>query len=79
MPILDVETLLAHEAFVRRITRALVRDEHEADDVVQATFLAALERPPRTGTNVRGWLAGVARNVARRLCSQDPSPICAPE
>ncbi len=66
MPVLDVETLLAHEAFVRRITRALVRDEHEADDVVQATFLAALERPPRTGTNVRGWLAGVARNIARR-------------
>ena len=31
MPILDVETLLAHEAFVRRITRALVhRDGGQA-------------------------------------------------
>jgi len=66
MAVLDVETLLAHEAFVRRITRALVRDEHDADDVVQDTFVAALERPPRAGVDLRGWLAAVARNLARR-------------
>ena len=56
-----------HAGFVRRLARSLVRDESRADDVVQETWLAALEEPPRsTGDGLRGWLATVARNLARK-------------
>jgi RNA polymerase sigma-70 factor (ECF subfamily) len=66
-PALDVETLLAHEPFVRALARSLVYDENEADDVVQQTMVAALEHPPReSGGGLRGWFAAVARNVVRQ-------------
>lgn len=56
-----------HAGFVRRLARGLVRDEARADDLAQATWLAALEEPPRsTGDGLRGWLATVARNLARK-------------
>src|SRR5262245_45123387 len=60
------DELLSHVGFVTRLARGLVRDANVADDVVQQTWLAALQRPPRA-SNVRHWLATVARNVARKL------------
>ncbi|MHC5021507.1 MAG: sigma-70 family RNA polymerase sigma factor [Planctomycetota bacterium] len=57
--------LLAHWPFVRALARRLVH-ESDADDVAQETMLTALERPPRAGGSLRGWLAAVARNVARQ-------------
>jgi RNA polymerase sigma-70 factor (ECF subfamily) len=64
-PLPTPETLLEHRAFARAIARALVRDEHEAEDVAQESVLAALARPP-AGDNVRGWFGAVARNLALR-------------
>ncbi|HKB14721.1 MAG TPA: sigma-70 family RNA polymerase sigma factor, partial [Planctomycetota bacterium] len=58
------ETLLEHGPFVRRIARSLLFDEHRVDDVVQETWLAALERPPRTA--IRAWLGTVVRNFSLR-------------
>ncbi len=58
------ETLLEHGPFVRRIARSLLFDEHRVDDVVQETWLAALERPPRKA--LRGWLGTVVRNFSLR-------------
>ena len=64
---IDVETLLAHEGFVRGLARRLVRDDDEADDVVQQTWVAALARPPRADERgLRGWFTTVVRNVVRQ-------------
>ena len=61
---LNPESLLAHADFVRALARSLVLDEHRADDVVQETWLAALQRPPGFGGNLRSWLGTVVRNFA---------------
>jgi len=60
------EALLEHAGFIRSLARTLVRDESVADDVVQQTYLAALQNPPAHTSNLRGWLAKVARNFAFR-------------
>lgn len=59
----DPERLLAHADFVRSVAIALLRDSHAAEDVVQETFVAALRSGPDRGS-LRGWLGGVARNLA---------------
>jgi RNA polymerase sigma-70 factor (ECF subfamily) len=59
-----VETLLAERAWVRALARRLVADDATADDVVQQTWLAALESPPRDSSALRGWLSRVVRNAA---------------
>lgn len=61
------EALLEHARFVRGLARALAGGAASAEDVEQETWLAALSRPPRSGRSLRGWLATVARNVARRM------------
>ncbi len=59
------EDLLArHAAALRALARGLLRDEHAADDVVQETWLAALERPPRSRERLAGWLRQVTRSHA---------------
>ncbi len=60
-----IETLLAHQGSVRALAHSLVRDVHRADDLVQDTWVRALERPPTRRETARGWLAAVARNLAR--------------
>jgi RNA polymerase sigma-70 factor (ECF subfamily) len=62
-PSLDV--LLANAGWMRRLARRLARDEGEAEDLVQETWLAALRRgtgdePPAS------WLARVLRNLASK-------------
>jgi RNA polymerase sigma factor (sigma-70 family) len=59
-----VEELLVHTEGVRRLALSLVRCESAADDLVQQTFLAALEHPPKEQGATRGWLARVMRNIA---------------
>ena len=54
-----------HTAFLRRLARGLVRDEARADDLVQDTLVAALERPPRDDSSPRAWLATVLRRRAK--------------
>ena len=62
-----LDDLLTHASFVRAVARAAVRGDADVDDVVQATWLAAVEIGPRHGGSPRGWLATVARNAARGL------------
>ncbi|HKB17191.1 MAG TPA: sigma-70 family RNA polymerase sigma factor, partial [Planctomycetota bacterium] len=66
----DPETLLTHGDFVRALARSLL-DEHRAEDVVQQTWVAALERPPRAPGRLRAWLAIVARNFAARAARSE--------
>ena len=59
---LDVDSIGAQDEWLRRLARGLVRDEHEADDLVQETLLVALEKAPMEVGEPRGWLAGVMRH-----------------
>jgi RNA polymerase sigma-70 factor (ECF subfamily) len=61
------EALLAQVEWVRHLARTLVAGEERADDVAQEAWLAALQRPPAHGRNVRAWLAIVTRNIARKF------------
>ncbi|MEM1451847.1 MAG: sigma-70 family RNA polymerase sigma factor [Planctomycetota bacterium] len=65
------DALLAHADWMRALAVRLVRDPDRADDVVQQSFVAALERPPRHAENVRGWLGRVVTNRARQMGRTD--------
>lgn len=55
-----------HERFLWALSYRLTGSAADADDIVQETFVRALERPPaRTGEPVRPWLARVALNLGR--------------
>lgn len=53
---------------VYRFARSLTRDESDAEDVVQETYLRAFRSWTtfQTGTDVRRWLFTIARNVFLR-------------
>lgn len=55
-----------HVDFVRNLAARLAADGHDADDVAQETFLRAIECPPESRENVRGWLARVLVNFLRQ-------------
>ena len=73
----------AHQATVRWYLVRCVRDPATADDLAQEVFLAAYQNLAtcRSTTSLRGWLLGIARNLAiqhirtearRRLREQGP-------
>ena len=53
-----------------QVARHLVRDAHTAEDLVQQTFVAALEEHGTWDATrpVVPWLAGILANRARRVC-----------
>ncbi len=64
-PASRVEELFEHTEWVRALTLRLCRDDAEADDLAQETWLRAVICSD--GARVaRAWLSGVARNVAAR-------------
>lgn len=65
------ESLLSHGVFLRGLARSLLRDEHHAEDVVQRTWQAALEKPPREEGSLRAWLARCTRNFAVEMRRKD--------
>lgn len=68
---LQTDELLAHAGWVRSLARRLVADQASADDLVQETWLRALQSPPKSGHSTSGWLARVAQNVRRRQWRTD--------
>jgi len=70
-PPLDPEVLLSYTPYVRALARELVFDASLARDVEQETWLAALQQAPRDPDAARGWLAAVARNLARKALRSD--------
>src|SRR5438034_363306 len=62
-----VATIAAQSAALRSMVRALIADDATADDVVQETWLAAMEYPERPGFAPGAWLRGIARNIVRHM------------
>lgn len=59
-----------HAASLRRLARRLVRDPHDADDVLQETWLRAMQSPPRSAHRIGSWLETILSNVVRRRARQ---------
>jgi RNA polymerase sigma-70 factor (ECF subfamily) len=68
---LAIESLLAESKWVGGLALSLVGDSHEAEDLAQDVWLAALRRTPNRHDSPRPWLATVARNAARMLRRSD--------
>ncbi len=83
----DVEQLLRHARWVRALACRLVADPGRADDIVQDTWVAALEHGPREEHSIRAWLGRVVANFAfqqrrsegartrREHCVASPEPL----
>ncbi len=61
---LEIEDLLVHGAWLRKLASSLVVSDGDAEDLVQETWLAALVRGPAQREQARAWLARVLRNKA---------------
>lgn len=61
----DPELLLAQASWLRALAARLARDPHAAEDLVQDTWLAALEGPRQPVRSWKDWLGGVLANRAR--------------
>ncbi len=83
-------SLLRHRDFVRAVARHLIADDHQRDDVEQETWLAAIERPPRserptawlrsTVKRVSGkWFRGEGRRRAREMAAGPRDPVPSPQ
>jgi len=59
------ELLLEHASWATALARRLV-GESAAEDLVQETWLAALQSPPRNDRPLRPWLGTVLGNFARK-------------
>ncbi|MFO0985482.1 MAG: sigma-70 family RNA polymerase sigma factor [Planctomycetota bacterium] len=62
----SIDGLLAHEHLIRALARELLHDEQSVDDVVQDTWLVAIQREPARSESLASWLARIARNFALR-------------
>ncbi len=61
---LPPEAFARHAAALRALARTLLRDPADVEDVVQETWIAALESPPAKLEALGGWLATVLRRRA---------------
>ncbi len=61
---LPVTEIVAQQRFLRSVARQLVRDAATADDVVQESYLRAIEEPHARPRSVRAWLGRVVANLA---------------
>jgi RNA polymerase sigma factor (sigma-70 family) len=59
------EQLMVEMGWVRRLARALVHDDNEADDVAQETWIVAAAQQPDEDRPLQPWLARVVRNLVR--------------
>ncbi|MBX9627294.1 MAG: sigma-70 family RNA polymerase sigma factor, partial [Gemmataceae bacterium] len=61
-----------HGPMVRAVCRRALRDQHLADDAVQATFVVLARRAGavRWKESLAGWLFEVARRVSRKAAVQ---------
>ncbi len=60
---ISIEALLGYQDWIQGLAQSLVGKGESAADVVQDTWMTALERPPRDAGNLKSWLASVARHA----------------
>ena len=62
-----VDLIEAYHAYVYTIVSEIVCNSHDAEDVVQETFVNAYRGLPqlKDGAKFKSWLAEIARNCAR--------------
>jgi RNA polymerase sigma factor (sigma-70 family) len=60
----DLEALLAHSRWVRKLAKVLAQGAEFADDTEQDAWRIALERPPAHGSNLHSWWSSVVRSAA---------------
>ncbi len=58
----DWDAMLREVGWLRQLAMHLAKNEEEAEELVQETWLAALRRPPTIGSSLRPWLATVLRH-----------------
>ena len=63
-PAPTLDSLLKDTTWLRGLARALV-GERDAEDLVQDTWVRALQAGPRSASAARSWMRTVARNLAR--------------
>jgi RNA polymerase sigma-70 factor (ECF subfamily) len=61
----DVAKLLEHAAALRALARRLAASDEQADDLVQETWIIALQHLPRAFEDPGRWLSSVLRNRHR--------------
>ena len=61
----ELERLMSQLSWLKRLAIALVRDESDANDLVQETWLIAAEHAPTDGRPLKPWLSRVALNLVR--------------
>lgn len=61
----ELERLMAELSWLKRLAVALVRNESDANDLVQETWLVAAEHAPTDGRPLKPWLSRVALNLVR--------------
>lgn len=60
-----LEATLPHLDTVYRVARRMTRDQHEAEDLVQETYVRAFRAfPSHRGGSVRAWLVTICLSVA---------------
>ena len=64
IPPIPADVLLTHASFLRGLAKGLLGDDHAAEDVLQETWVMALERPPANRAKLAGWLSHVTRGLA---------------
>jgi RNA polymerase sigma-70 factor (ECF subfamily) len=67
----SAEELLVHAGWLRALALRLVRDDDVADDLVQDTYIATMQRAPERSESARSWLAKVMLNRLRMRARSD--------
>lgn len=68
---MTTEDLLRHWGWMRALARSLVRDESQAEDAVQETFLRAVRSPPRREEALGAWLRTVLGRCVSRSRAEE--------
>ena len=61
---LSPEALDAETRRLRRLTRGLLYEQHDAEDVVQESWLTVLRRDRENPRSLSGWLTATVRRLA---------------
>ncbi|MEP6861581.1 MAG: sigma-70 family RNA polymerase sigma factor [Deltaproteobacteria bacterium] len=61
----QLDELMSELAWLKRLAAALVRNDADANDLAQETWLVAAEHAPTDGRPLKPWLSRVALNLVR--------------